>query len=51
MLPTRDPPENKRHTQTESKKLGKNIPSKWAGGKMLGQQYLYHTKYTSKQRP
>ena len=32
MLPTRDPPQNKRPTQTESERLGKkNIPSKWTG--------------------
>ena len=31
MLPTRDPPQNKRLTQTESEGLEKNIPSKWTG--------------------
>ena len=31
ILPTRDPPHNKRTTQTESKGLKKNIPSKWTG--------------------
>ena len=29
MLPTTDPPQNKRPTQTESEGLEKNIPSKW----------------------
>ena len=29
MLPTKDPSQNKRPTQTESEGLEKNIPSKW----------------------
>ena len=33
MLPTRDPPQNKRPTQTESEGLERNIPSKWTGKK------------------
>ena len=33
MLPTRDPPQNKRPTQTESEGMEKNIPSKWTGKK------------------
>ena len=33
MLPTGDPPQNKRPTETESEGLGKNIPSKWTGKK------------------
>ena len=33
MLPTRDPPEEKRPTQTESKELEANFPSKWIGKK------------------
>ena len=33
MLPTRDPPQNKRPTQTESEGLGKNAPSKLIGKK------------------
>ena len=33
MLSTRDPPQNKRPTQTESEGLEKNIPSKWTGEK------------------
>ena len=31
MLPTRDPPQNKRHTQNESEVLETNFPSKWTG--------------------
>ena len=33
MLPTSDLPQNKRHIQTESEGLEKNIPSKWTGKK------------------
>ena len=33
MLPTRDPPQNNRPIQAESKGLEKNIPSKWKGKK------------------
>ena len=33
MLPTRDPPQNKRPTQTENEGLETNIPSKWSGKK------------------
>ena len=36
MLPTRDPPQKKRHTQTESEGLEKNITSKWTGKKSGG---------------
>ena len=36
MLPTRDPPQNKRPTQTESEGLEKNIPRKWTGEKSWG---------------
>ena len=31
MLPTRDPPQNKRPIQTESEGLETNVPSKWTG--------------------
>ena len=34
MLPTTDPPENKRPTQTESEGLEINISSKWTGKKI-----------------
>ena len=33
MLPTRDPPQNKRLTQTESEGLETNIPNKYTGKK------------------
>ena len=33
MLPTRDPPQDRRPTQTESEELETNIPSKWTGEK------------------
>ena len=33
MLPTKDPPQNKRPTQTESERQETNIPSKWRGKK------------------
>ena len=33
MLPTRDPPQDKRPTQTESEGLETNFPSKWTGKK------------------
>ena len=33
MLPTRDPPEDKRLAQTESEGLETNFPSKWTGKK------------------
>ena len=36
MLPTRDPPQDKRPTQTESKGLETNFPSKWTGKKKAG---------------
>ena len=29
MLPTRDPPQTKRHKQTESKRMEKDIPCEW----------------------
>ena len=51
MLPTRDPPEDKRPTQTESEGKEINFPSKWTGKKKQGQQYSYETKQTSKEGP
>ena len=36
MLPTRDPPQNKRPTQTESEGLEKNVPSNWTAKKSHG---------------
>ena len=40
MLPTRDPPQNKRPTQTESEGLETNIPSKWTGKKSWVEIFL-----------
>ena len=50
MLPTRDPSQDKRLTQTESEGLETNFPSKWTGTKKQVQQYSYQTKQTSKKR-
>ena len=36
MLPTRDPPQDKRPTQNESEGLETNFPSKWTGNKSRG---------------
>ena len=36
MLPTREPPQDKRPTQTESEGLKTNFPSKWTGKKRRG---------------
>ena len=53
MVPTRDPPQNKRPTQTESEGLEKNIPSESTGKKKkkVLWQYIYPTKHIKKQRP
>ena len=40
MLPTRDPPQNKRPTQTENEGLETNIPSKWTGKKSWVEIFL-----------
>ena len=40
MLPTRDPPQDKRPTQTESEGLETNFPSKWTGKKSQGSNTL-----------
>ena len=48
MLPTRDPPQDKKPTQIESEELETNFLSKWTGGKKPGQEYSYQTKQTSK---
>ena len=40
----RDPPQNKRPTQTESQDLEENILSKWTGKKKPRLQHLYQTK-------
>ena len=45
MLPTRDPPQDKTPSQTESEGLETNITSKWTENKKKpGQQYSYQTK-------
>ena len=36
MLPTRDPPQDRRPTQTESEGLETNFPSNWTGEKSKG---------------
>ena len=36
MLPTRDPPQDRRPTQTESEGLKTSFPSKWTGKKSRG---------------
>ena len=36
ILPTRDSPQDKRPTQTESERLETNFPSKWTGRKSQG---------------
>ena len=40
MLPTREPPQEKRTKQAESEGLEKNIPSKWRGKKSRGSNTL-----------
>ena len=44
MLPRGHPPQSKRSTQTESKGLEKNIPSKWTGQKKAGVAILISDK-------
>ena len=41
MLPTRDPPQDKRPTQTESEGPETNIPNKWTGKKKPEYQYSH----------
>ena len=36
MLPTRDPSQDKRPTQTEGEGMDTNFPSKWTGKKKAG---------------
>ena len=49
MLPTGDPPQNKRPTQTESQGLETNIPSKWTG-KIRGVAILISDRIDFKRR-
>ena len=44
MLPTRDPPQDKRPTQSESEGLETNFPSKWTGKKKAGVAILISDK-------
>ena len=44
MLPTRDPSQDKRLTQTESEGLETNFPSKWTGKKKAGVVILISDK-------
>ena len=49
MLPTTDPPQNKRPTQTESECLEKNIPSKWTGINSWGNNtYITQNRFQNK---
>ena len=50
MLPTRDPPQDRRPTQTESEGLETNIPSKWTGKKKAGVVILISDKIDFKKR-
>ena len=44
MLPTKDPPQNKRPAQTENEGMEKNIPSKWTGKEKAGLAMLTSDK-------
>ena len=50
MLPTRDPPQDKRPTQTEIEGLETKIPSKWTGKKKAGVAILISDKIDLKSR-
>ena len=50
MLPTRDPPQDRRPTQTESEGLEINFPSKWTGKKKAGVAILISDKIDFKRR-
>ena len=50
MLPTRDPSQDKRPTQTESEGLETNFPSKWTGKKKAGVAILISDKIDFKTR-
>ena len=51
MLPTRDPPQDKRTTQTESEGLERNFPSKWTGEKSRGNNTHIRQNRLQKKRP
>ena len=44
MLPTRDPPQNKGHIQTEREGLGKHIPWKMETKRKQESQYSYQIR-------
>ena len=48
MLPTRDPPQDKRPTQTESEGLETNFSRKWTGKKKAGVAILISDKIVFK---
>ena len=50
MLPTRDPSQDKRPTQTESEGLETNFPSKWTGKKKAGVPILILDKINLKRK-
>ena len=50
MLPTRDPPQIKRPTKTESEGLETNIPSKWTRKKKAGVAILISEKIAFKKK-
>ena len=56
MLPTRDPPQNKRHTQTESERLEKKYykngqgKKSWASNTYIGQNRLQNKGHKRRQR-
>ena len=50
MLPTRDPSQDKRPTQTESEGLETNFPSKWTGKKKAGVAILISDKIDFQRR-
>ena len=49
MLPTKDPPQNKRPTQIDCQRLEKNIPCKWTGKKIQGtNNYIWQNRLQNK---
>ena len=50
MLPTKDPPKNKRRTKIESEGTETNIPRKWTGKKKAGVEILISDKIDFKKR-
>ena len=50
MLPTRDPPQDRRPTQTESEGLETNITSKWTGKKKAGVAIFISDKINFKKK-